>query len=111
MKLLICTDCQSVVSLTQDHARSCECGNVKGMYIDELNARFRSINDCYLMVGFANYTVQKAIQDYRKHGSPDGMGLNFTAFIIPEPCKTFIQVSEEEFEECVDVLNRCSYDS
>ena len=99
MKLLLCTDCQSVVSLTQHHTRSCECGNVKGVYIDELNARFRSINDNYFMIGFANYTIQKAICDYKTYGSPDGMGLNFTAFVIPEPCKTFVRLSEEEFEK------------
>lgn len=98
MKLLLCTDCQSIFSLTQHHIRSCECGNVKGLYVDELNARFRSINNNYFMMGFANYTVQKAISEYCRFGSPDGMGLNFTAFVIPEPCSTFVRMGIEEFE-------------
>jgi hypothetical protein len=51
------------------------------------------------MLGFANYTVSKAISDYSRYGSPDGMGLNFTAFVIPEPCDTFIRVGADEFSE------------
>jgi hypothetical protein len=53
----------------------------------------------YVMLGFANYTLVKAIKDYEKHGSPDGLGLNYSAFVIPEPCKTFIRVTSDEFKQ------------
>lgn len=37
MKLLACDKCHAVVPLTRKEIRSCECGNIKGWYIDKRN--------------------------------------------------------------------------
>ena len=99
MKLLFCTKCQDMVVVKQKEVRKCLCGNAQGMYIDELNAVFTAKDNTYYMMGFANYSVQKAISDYENYGSPDGMGLNFTAFVIPEPCPTFRRVESKVLKE------------
>lgn len=99
MKLFYCMECQDLVKLVTTHTRSCECGQIKGIYIDNLNAKFCSKSNNYFLVGFANQTVTDAVNSYFKVGSPDGWGINFSAFVIPEPCETFVRVSEEEFEK------------
>lgn len=97
-------ECQHNFNISTKHVRSCECGNVKGMYVDDLNAVFTAKTDRYVLIGFANYTLQKAVSDYFKYGSEDGWGLNFTSFVIPEPCKTFERVNENCFEKTVKKL-------
>lgn len=99
MKLFYCMECQDLVKLATTHARSCECGNVRGLYVDDLNAKFTSGNGKYFLVGFANQTMQNAVSTYFKEGSPDGWGINFSAFVIPEPCKTFVKVEPKEFDK------------
>lgn len=98
MKLIFCTECQSTVTLRPKKTRSCECGNVKGRYINGLEARFVAKTSSYFLIGYANQTFQQAVFDCHMHGEPGGMGIEFTAFVIPEPCPTFLKASEEEFQ-------------
>jgi len=45
-----------------------------------------------ITIGFANSSLIKAINNQPLNG----MGENFTAFVIPKICPTFKQVSENE---------------
>lgn len=105
MKLIFCTECQSTVTLKPKKVRACECGNVQGAYVNDLDAKFASQSDRYFLIGYANSTFQQAVFDCNKHGEPGGMGVEFTAFVIPEPCPTFIKVSGEEFRSIAEKLS------
>jgi hypothetical protein len=99
MKLLFCIECQTTVTLKPGKVRACECGNVKGAYINRLDARFVAKNERYFLIGYANNSFQQAVFDCNKYGEPGGMGVEFTAFVIPEPCQTFVKATEAEFAE------------
>ena len=99
MKLIYCLSCDSSVRLVGEESRQCECGDVHGIYKDDLNAIFVAHSENYVLLGYANSTFVKAVKDYKKNGSPDGWGLNFSAFVIPEPCSTFVRVSEKEYKK------------
>ena len=77
MKLIYCTECDSVIRLITSAVRSCECGNAKGVYSDDINAIFTSSNENYLLIGFSNPSLRTAMHEYKQYGSPDGWGLNF----------------------------------
>jgi hypothetical protein len=99
MKLIFCLKCQSIVTLSQKKVRVCECGQAKAMYIDELNAVFTAEEDRYILIGFANYPLQKVVSEYFQYGSESSLGINFTSFLIPEPCDTFRRVCDKEFKQ------------
>lgn len=82
MKLLFCKKCQDVFKLDL-FERSCKCGNVKGHYIDELNAEYSG--KYALPLGFSNQDLMRAIRK-QPH---DGLGEKFTAFVIPKKCPTY----------------------
>ena len=90
MKLLLCKNCQDIIRLI-DTDRLCQCGAIGGKYTDSLNAVY--FGDMAVPIGFANSTLTKAIQTQPE----DGMGENFTAFVIPKVCTTYRLVSKEEF--------------
>lgn len=96
MKLIYCLECNDTFSLSHK-AKTCSCKNVTAMYVDSLNAIFSSKSENYLMLGFSNPSITSAYMEYKSVGSKDGWGINFDAFIIPEPCKTFKRVSDAEF--------------
>lgn len=90
MKLLLCKKCQDIIRLIQDEKRVCQCGKVGGKYIDDLNAVY--FGDMAVPLGFANNTLVNAVHNQPK----DGMGENFTAFVIPKVCSTYRLVLEDE---------------
>ena len=89
MKLLLCKECQDVVRLN-DVKRVCKCGKVGGKYTDDLNAIY--FGETAVPIGFVNSTLAKAVHKQPK----EGMGENFTAFVIPKVCSTYKLVLENE---------------
>ena len=79
MKLLYCHDCNTVFNLV-DKERSCDCGKVRGRYVDSLHAVYSG----GIPIGFDNSTLSKAIIDRPR----TGRGSRFEAFIIPFECET-----------------------
>lgn len=89
MKLVLCKECQDIVRLIEEK-RVCQCGKVGGKYVDDLNAVY--FGDMAVPIGFANSTLIKAITNQPENG----MGFNFTAFVIPRICDTFTLIEESE---------------
>lgn len=92
MKLLCCTNCSDIISLTTKEERTCSCGESSGLYIDEINAVFKG-EHC-VPLGISNPTFIKALQMSRienKHQIEPTTckGVDFTAFIILD-CATSI---------------------
>lgn len=90
MKLLLCKECQDVVRLIKDQKRVCKCGKVGGKYIDELNAIY--FGEMAVPIGFSNRSLVTAVHNQPKQG----MGEDFTAFIIPKICASYKLVLEDE---------------
>ena len=87
MKLLFCKNCNSVFSLSLNFEKSCDCGQTKGKYIDQLNAEFSGENG--VMLGFNNNHFRFALTGLSTNK-------NFTAFVIKEPCLTFKRTNPNE---------------
>jgi hypothetical protein len=87
MKLLLCLSCQDVIRLPINlKERSCQCGKVKGRYLNHLHAEYSG--ESAYPIGFDNHTLAAAISTQPQSGK----GKEFTAFIIPKECPTFKKV-------------------
>lgn len=85
MKLFLCEKCNEVRSLRIRKLVSCECGYVCAMYVD--NGRCEWNGNGFLL-GFSNPTLIMALRSQLQEGDhPDGMGRDFTAFVIPTTSK------------------------
>ena len=82
MKLLFCKNCQDIVRLF-DETRVCKCGKTSGAYINELDAWYSG--DYAIPIGFQNSSLGTALRNQPE----EGLGFNFTAFVIPKECPTF----------------------
>lgn len=89
MKLLLCKECRDIIGLI-DVKRTCKCGKVGGKYTDNVNAIY--FGEMAVPIGFANTTLVKAVHNQPK----DGMGKDFTAFVIPKKCPSYKLVLEHE---------------
>jgi len=86
MKLLFCPKCQDIFRLPSNLIeRVCECGKTRGRYLDELNAEYSG----GIPLGFENSSLVAAIMNQPN----EGMGKQFTAFVIPKLCDTFEELS------------------
>lgn len=85
MKLIFCPDCQDIRKLLHEQTY-CSCGKSWGQYTDDINA---VIGGLAIPIGIANYSFVEALKADRVYGQKDGT--QFTAFIIPLPCKTVQQ--------------------
>jgi hypothetical protein len=85
MKLLLCLNCNDLFNLDFDE-KSCKCSFTKGKYIDQLNAIYSG--NSAVPLGFSNPSLSNAIRNQPK----EGLGEEFTAFVIPENCETFVKV-------------------
>jgi hypothetical protein len=84
MKLLFCKKCNDVFKLQYEY-RSCQCGKVRGKYIDNLNAITEG--EDYEILGLNNASLKDAlslIQSERISEIKREMGIRFEAFIIPD---------------------------
>jgi hypothetical protein len=81
MKLILCLECQDVVKLERE-LRYCKCKECWGKYYEDgLHA---VISPKAIPLGFNNSTLADALRARPK----EGMGMRFTAFVIPEKCDT-----------------------
>jgi hypothetical protein len=88
LKLIFCPKCQDVVKLwLKDKPRYCKCRKSYGHYIDNLYAE---IGGLAIPIGFANSSFAKALENRPK----EGMGYNFTAFVIPEDVETISKIED-----------------
>jgi len=85
MKLLLCTKCQDIFKL-QNEERSCVCGSISGKYLNNSEAIYSG--DCAIPIGFSNNSLVSAL----RLQSTNGFGTPFTAFVIPENCRTIKKV-------------------
>lgn len=84
MKLLLCLECNDIFNLDMSE-KSCSCGRSKGKYINHQIAEYTG--EFALPLGFSNPSLIQAIKDQ----PIEGLGKEFTAFVIPKNCKTFLK--------------------
>lgn len=84
MKLLLCLECNDIFNLDMSE-KSCSCGRSKGKYINQQIAEYTG--EFALPLGFSNPSLIQAIKDQ----PIEGLGKEFTAFVIPKNCKTFLK--------------------
>lgn len=103
MKLLFCHECLDIFNLTIGKVKACECGNIKGMYLNNSEAEFITQTPHYSLLGFSNSSLSHHLKEYEQRsasGQSFIQGVPFESFIIPEPCPTFEKVKEfSEVEE------------
>lgn len=86
MKLILCKFCQDIVRPYPKEVRHCSCGDVKVEAIGELDIIVTATKDWAVPIGFNNSSLVRAVA-----GQPeDGMGKDFTAFVIPKKCRSII---------------------
>jgi hypothetical protein len=89
MKLILCTKCGDIFSLTR-FTRICSCGLSSGRYRDNVNA---VVSGPCIVLGIANGSLVAAIREQRDSGDLlDGLGRRFEAFIIPDNCESVSRV-------------------
>ena len=109
MKLLLCTQCNEVFSLSGTY-RECAGGHAGGRYIDQLNAHYWGEKNRVFVLGFANNEFVKALREQINEGdlpprhifgygkvSP---GREFLSFVIPESAssvKYFSKRTDSEY--------------
>ena len=69
MKLLYCEYCQDLFTLSCTVMRSCECGRVKGRYINEREAE---VSQGAISIAISNQALMQAIYDMRFHQALTG---------------------------------------
>lgn len=84
MKLLYCGYCGDVFNIGYE-SKKCSCGRTSGLYLDNVNARYSGKHAVPL--GFANNSFDNAL----KRQPNSGMGKEFSAFVIPVICDTFVK--------------------
>lgn len=90
MKLLYCEKCMDIILLTPE-IRECRCGECAGFYEDEISA---VVSGPAICLGFANNSFMIA-----KNSQPkEGMGIEFTAFVIPKKASTIKRVDDARQE-------------
>jgi hypothetical protein len=80
MKLLFCLICRDIFNLSSAH-KACQCGRVEGMYINDVDAVYSG----GVPLGIANTSFIDAVIKQPENG----LGKEFTAFVIPKDCPTF----------------------
>lgn len=84
MKLLYCPNCQDIFNLAV-HNKECSCGATKGHYCEDgFHAIYTSPG---VPLGLLNSEFVRAL----KEQPAIGLGVTFTAFVIPKKCPTFIK--------------------
>lgn len=89
MKLLLCKKCSDVFKLQYEY-RSCQCKNVRGKYLDNLNAIVEGEGD-YEVLGISNPSLKEAISIISSERVADvkrEKGVRFEAFIVPDSAPT-----------------------
>jgi hypothetical protein len=80
MKLILCPHCQDILKILPEK-RFCSCGKCYSYYTDRLNA---VVSKEAIPLGLSNPSLIGAIAERPQ----EGMGSEFTAFVLPEKCQT-----------------------
>lgn len=91
VKLLLCLKCSHIFNLDYNE-RMCDCGSTKGKYINQQEAIYSGKHS--IPLGVANDSLINAI----KNQPQEGMGEEFSAFVIPKICPTFIFEKKENIQ-------------
>ena len=89
MKLLYCTQCGDIFSLTYD-ARQCLCGKTGGQYTR--NGLHAEVWGSALPLGITNSSFYWA----RANQPDSGLGSEMVAFVIPKNCDTITYIDGKE---------------
>lgn len=89
MKLLLCKKCFDVVSLVTTK-RTCACKKTGGKYLDEARAVY--FGKYAVPIGFSNPSLILALSNQ----PVEGMGEDFTAFVMPKKSLNYKLVLEGE---------------
>lgn len=81
MKLIYCTDCNSVLNLNVE-LKTCPCGKSGGRYLNRIDAEY--FGKDAIPLGFNNFSLAAAITGQPK----SGRGKIFEAFVISKKCPT-----------------------
>jgi hypothetical protein len=98
MKLIICSECWSVTSLSLNKPKSCDCGKSGGQYVDTLNAE---IWGEAIPIGFSNNSLlgtvklQRLLDRMEKNPNVCCKGEEFTAFTIPKWADSIKRVEKD----------------
>jgi hypothetical protein len=85
MKLLICTSCNDIFSLSKEK-KICSCGETSGKYLEDgLHAVYSG--KYAIPLGIDNLDLIWALANRPKSGD----GKRFSSFVIPEICNTFVK--------------------
>ncbi len=87
MKLLYCKKCHDIVLMRKHLYTSCNCGETRGKYIDDLRAEYEG--KFAVPLGIDNRSFLDAVGNQPS----EGMGERFEAFVIPKSCPTFVRKS------------------
>ncbi len=103
MKLLCCTICSQVFSLSYTYTE-CKGGHCGGQYLNNIAAKVWGEKGDMFVLGFANSSLTTALRaqlyegDSKElmpyAGSMTPKGREFTAFIIPEAADSVMRVAE-----------------
>jgi hypothetical protein len=86
MKLLFCKGCQDIVRPLIGIERKCQCGlcSIHGLH-DGVTVQYSG--EKAILFGIKNSSFIQAI-----HNQPsEGMGMDFTAFVLPKNCQSVIK--------------------
>lgn len=95
----MCPACGDVFNLKSE-VKTCSCGQTRGQYTDDLNA----VYDGGIPLGFANSSFLEAVIKQ----PVNGLGRAFTAFVIPQECPTFKQISISGAKPLVSFLSEAA---
>jgi len=86
VKLLFCRECNDVIRIVPEDIRECQCGKVKGRYLEDgYHAEYSG--DEAIPVAFLNSSFAEAIREQPQEGG----GYRFDAFVVPVKCDTFVK--------------------
>lgn len=83
MKLLLCDQCSDVIKLSRE-LRQCDCGHVKGRYLNDLQAE---VNGNGYSIAFFNGSLSSAVR--RLNATPDADWLSAALLVDDWPDTKF----------------------
>lgn len=90
MKLLLCKECHDVVRPLIGKKRWCQCGKC-AVVGDDDNITIRCSGENAVILGIANSSLRSAVINQPSQG----MGKEFTAFVIPKQCDVVKKIEHE----------------
>lgn len=86
MKLILCKHCQDIVRPYPNKTRTCECGDVVVKCLNKLDIVVTATEGWAVPIGFNNTSFVWSVAQQPE----EGMGKDFTAFVIPKKCPSIV---------------------